>query len=47
MVIDNDTMPADLVGISFLGGFAMRRRGSTLVLRAAAKVESSRVTVEN
>jgi aspartyl protease family protein len=33
MVIDNDTMPVGLLGMSFLGRFDMQRRGATLVLR--------------
>src|SRR5262249_37530234 len=34
MVIDNDTMPVGLLGMSFLGRFDMQRHGSTLVLRS-------------
>lgn len=33
IVIDNDTMPVGLLGMSFLAHFDMQRRGSTLVLR--------------
>ena len=33
MVMENDTLPAALLGMSFLGHFDMERRGSTLVLR--------------
>jgi len=33
MVIDNDTPPVGLLGMSFLGRFDMHRQGSTLVLR--------------
>jgi aspartyl protease family protein len=32
MVIDNDTMPVGLLGMSFLGRFDMQQHGSTLVL---------------
>jgi len=33
IVIDNDTLPVGLLGMSFLGRFDMQRQGSTLVLR--------------
>ena len=33
MVIDNDSLPVALLGMSFLGRFDMQRQGSTLVLR--------------
>ncbi len=33
MVIDNDSLAAALLGMSFLGRFDMQRQGSTLVLR--------------
>ena len=33
MVVDNDTLPVGLLGMSFLGRFDMHRQGSTLVLR--------------
>jgi aspartyl protease family protein len=33
MVIDNDSLPVALLGMSFLGRFDMHRQGSTLVLR--------------
>jgi aspartyl protease family protein len=33
IVIDNDTLPVGLLGMSFLGRFDMQRHGSTLVLR--------------
>jgi aspartyl protease family protein len=33
MVIDNDTLPIGLLGMSFLGRFDMQRQGSTLTLR--------------
>ena len=33
MVVDNDTLPVGLLGMSFLGRFDMQRQGSTLVLR--------------
>src|SRR5262245_12235679 len=33
MIIDNDSLPVALLGMSFLGRFDMERRGSTLVLR--------------
>jgi aspartyl protease family protein len=35
MVIDNDTLPVGLLGMSFLGRFDMQRHGSTLVLRSS------------
>ena len=33
MVVDNDTLPVGLLGMSFLGRFDMQRQGATLVLR--------------
>ena len=33
MVIDNDSLPLGLLGMSFLGRFDLHRQGSTLVLR--------------
>ncbi len=33
MVVDNDGLPAALLGMSFLGRFDMQRQGSTLILR--------------
>jgi aspartyl protease family protein len=33
IVVDNDTLPVGLLGMSFLGRFDMQRQGSTLVLR--------------
>jgi aspartyl protease family protein len=33
IVVDNDTLPVGLLGMSFLGRFDMHRQGSTLVLR--------------
>ena len=33
MIVDNDTLPVGLLGMSFLGRFDMQRQGSTLVLR--------------
>jgi len=33
LVIDNETLPMGLLGMSFLGHFDMQRQGSTLVLR--------------
>ena len=33
IVVDNETLPVALLGMSFLGGFDMQRQGSTLVLR--------------
>jgi len=33
MVVDNDSLPIGLLGMSFLGRFDMQRQGSTLVLR--------------
>lgn len=33
LVVDNDTLPVGLLGMSFLGQFDMQRQGSTLVLR--------------
>jgi aspartyl protease family protein len=33
IVLDNDTLPVGLLGMSFLGRFDMQRLGSTLVLR--------------
>ena len=33
MILDNDTLPVGLLGMSFLGRFDMQRQGSTLVLR--------------
>jgi aspartyl protease family protein len=33
MVVDNDTLPVGLLGMSFLGHFDMQRQGSILILR--------------
>ena len=33
MVVDNDSLPVGLLGLSFLGRFDMQRHGATLVLR--------------
>ncbi len=33
VVVDNDSLPLGLLGMSFLGRFDMHRQGSTLVLR--------------
>ncbi len=33
IVVDNDSLPVGLLGMSFLGRFDMQRQGSTLVLR--------------
>jgi aspartyl protease family protein len=35
IVIDNDTLPVGLLGMSFLGRLDMQRQGSTLVLRGS------------
>ena len=33
VVVDNDTLPVVLLGMSFLGRFDMHRQGETLILR--------------
>jgi aspartyl protease family protein len=37
IVVDNETLPVALLGMSFLGRFDMQRQGSTLVLRRSRR----------